>query len=65
MDESCEVDTSTLVAGGKASGVLQAIEASFDAIAPLVDDPIMREQRLFKIRPIAWGNCSPIDVARR
>jgi hypothetical protein len=55
MDESCEVDSSTLVAGSKASEVLQAIEASFDAIAPLVDHPIMREQRLFKIRLISRG----------
>jgi hypothetical protein len=55
MDESCAVDSSTLVAGSKASEVLQAIEASFDAIAPLLDHPIMREQRLFKIRLISRG----------
>ncbi|MBY5413638.1 hypothetical protein HFO98_35880 [Rhizobium leguminosarum] len=46
MDEPCEVDSSTLVAGGKASKVFQAIEAPFDAIAMLVDDRIMRDDEL-------------------
>ena len=37
MDEASEVDCAAVVAGGEAAEVFEAIEASLDAVAVLVD----------------------------
>jgi hypothetical protein len=42
VDEAKEVNGSTIVAGGEASKVFEAIEASFDAVSMLVDGSVVR-----------------------
>ena len=46
MDEALEVDGSSVVSGGETAKMLEAIEASLDAVAVLVDDGVVRDDDL-------------------
>ncbi|TAV14469.1 hypothetical protein [Rhizobium ruizarguesonis] len=67
MDESCEVDSSTLVSGGKASECFR--ELKYLSVAMLVDDRIMRDDDLsegflgYDRLGLHLRNCFPQGIA--
>jgi len=46
MNEAREVDGAAVVAGSEPAKVFEAIEASFDLVAVLVDGDVMRDEDL-------------------